>query len=192
MSMTGSSPEDPQRVGVPIADLLAGIYGAFGVLAALIDRNRTGRGQVVRTSLLSAVVASHALHGTAWTVASHVGHAQGNHHPSIAPYGLFRCQDGSIQLSCGSESLWRRLCEEFAIDGDVDHLATNARRVAHIQEVIDILESAFADLTTEVLLTRLLSAGIPAGDRQPTRDELLAAAAKTTITRFALAGPDGA
>ena len=69
MSVTGSAPTDMQRVGVPIADLLAGMYGAFGVLAALQERERTGRGQVVRASLLAAVVGVHAFQGTKWTVA---------------------------------------------------------------------------------------------------------------------------
>ncbi|HZH18740.1 MAG TPA: CaiB/BaiF CoA-transferase family protein, partial [Geodermatophilus sp.] len=114
MSLTGAGPEDPQKVGVPISDLLAGMYGAYGVVAALLERERTGRGQVVRTSLLAAVIGVHAYQGTAYTVAGQVNRAQGNHHPSIAPYGLFHCAGGgSVQLSCGSEGLWRRLCTEF-------------------------------------------------------------------------------
>lgn len=77
MSVTGSGPEDVQRVGVPIADILAGMYGAYGVLAALHERERTGRGQVVRTSLLAAVVGVHAFQGTAWTVAGQIGRRPG-------------------------------------------------------------------------------------------------------------------
>src|SRR6478609_8421401 len=92
MSLTGSGPEDPQRVGVPIADLLSGMYGAFGVLAALVQRERTGQGQIVRTSLLAALIGVHAFQGTRATVAGEVPKAQGNHHPSIAPYGLFHCR----------------------------------------------------------------------------------------------------
>jgi len=171
MSLTGPRPEDPQRVGVPIADLLAGMYGAFGVLAALRERERTGRGQVVRTSLLAAIVGIHAFQGTAWTVAGEVGRAQGNHHPSIAPYGLFRCQDGSIQLSCGSESLWRRLCAEFGLDPQAEGMATNEERVGNRSLVIGLLEDAFASITVDDLLARLASAGIPAG-RLRTIDEV--------------------
>ena len=111
MSLTGSGPDDVQRVGVPIADLLAGMYGAFGVLAALQERERTGRGQVVRTSLLAAVVGVHAFQGTKWTVAGEVGEAQGNHHPSICPYGLFHTADGAVQIAVGSEGLWKRFCD---------------------------------------------------------------------------------
>jgi crotonobetainyl-CoA:carnitine CoA-transferase CaiB-like acyl-CoA transferase len=163
MSLTGSGPDDPQRVGVPIGDLLAGMYGAYGVLAALIERERTGRGQVVRTSLLAAVVGVHAFQGTAWTVAGQVGRAQGNHHPSIAPYGLFHCAGGSVQLSCGSESLWRKLCTEFGLDPDAPGMATNGERVGNRQQVIELLERAFAGTPPEELLARLAAAGIPAG-----------------------------
>jgi crotonobetainyl-CoA:carnitine CoA-transferase CaiB-like acyl-CoA transferase len=163
MSLTGSGPEDPQRVGVPIGDLLAGMYGAYGVVAALLERERTGRGQVVRTSLLAALVGVHAFQGTAWTLAGQVNRAQGNHHPSIAPYGLFRCRGGSVQLSCGSESLWRRLCAEFGLDPDAPGLATNGERVGNRRQVIDLLEGAFAGTGPEDLLDRLAAAGIPAG-----------------------------
>ena len=130
MSLTGSGPDDPQRVGVPIADLLSGMYGAYGVLAALHERERTGRGRVVRTSLLAASVGVHAFQGTRWTVAGEVGRAQGNHHPSIAPYGLFRCRDGAVQIALGSEGLWRRFCEGFGLDPAAPGLATNPERVA--------------------------------------------------------------
>jgi formyl-CoA transferase len=163
MSLTGSSPDDPQRVGVPIGDLLAGMYGAYGVLAALLERERTGRGQVVRTSLLAAIVGVHAFQGTAWTVAGQVGRAQGNHHPSITPYGLFHCRGGSVQLSCGSEGLWRRLSAEFGFDPDAPGMATNSERVGNREQVIALLEGAFADISPEDLLARLAAAGIPAG-----------------------------
>src|SRR4051795_7036539 len=163
MSLTGSGPDDPQRVGVPIGDLLAGMYGAYGVVAALLERERTGRGQVVRTSLLAAIVGVHAFQGTAWTVAGKVGHAQGNHHPSIAPYGLFHCADGSVQVACGSEGLWRRLCAEFGFDADAPGMATNGERVGNRGQVIALLEGAFADIEAEDLLARLAAAGIPAG-----------------------------
>jgi formyl-CoA transferase len=163
MSLTGSGPDDPQRVGVPIGDLLAGMYGAYGVLAALLERERTGRGQVVRTSLLAAIVGVHAFQGTRWTVAGEVGRAQGNHHPSIVPYGLFHCRGGSVQLSCGSEGLWRRLCAEFGFDPEAPGMATNGERVGNREQVIALLENAFAEIDPEDLLARLAAAGIPAG-----------------------------
>ncbi|MGY1746922.1 CaiB/BaiF CoA transferase family protein [Blastococcus sp. SYSU D00695] len=199
MSLTGSGPDDPQRVGVPIGDLLAGIYGAYGVLAALLERERTGRGQVVRTSLLAAIVGVHAFQGTAWTVGGQVNRAQGNHHPSIAPYGLFRCAGGSVQLSCGSESLWRRLCAEFGLDAEADGLATNGERVRARERVVALLEEAFAGIGPAELLARLAAAGIPAGEVR-TLDEtygwdqtlsqgLLVDVDHATLGRLQLPGP---
>ncbi|WP_030901410.1 CaiB/BaiF CoA transferase family protein [Streptomyces sp. NRRL F-5126] len=173
MSLTGPVPDEPQRMGVPITDLLAGMYGAFGTVSALHERGRTGLGQVVRTSLLAAGVGVHAYQGTAWTVGGVLGRAGGNHHPSISPYGLFRCADGSVQLACGSEALWRRLCAEFDLDAERPYLATNADRVAHRDLVIDELEKSFAGLTAAHLLGRLEAAGVPAG-RVRTLDEVYA------------------
>lgn len=163
MSLTGSAPEDMQRVGVPIADLLAGMYGAAGVLAALYQRQLTGHGQVVRTSLLAAVVGAHAFQGTAWTVAGQVGRACGNHHPSISPYGLFRCRDGVVQIACGHERMWKRLCAEFGLDHDEEGMRTNTERVENPHLVRRTLEAAFAGDTASSLLARLARAGVPAG-----------------------------
>lgn len=171
MSLTGADPDHPQRVGVPIADLLAGLNGAFGVLAALRERDRTGRGQVVRTSLLASVVAAHAFQGTRWTVAGDLAHAQGNQHPTIAPYGLFRCADGSVQIACGNDAMWHRLCTAFHLPGDDPRHATNADRVAHRDSLTELLESVFADHGRDELLRRLSDAGIPSG-RVRTLDEV--------------------
>jgi crotonobetainyl-CoA:carnitine CoA-transferase CaiB-like acyl-CoA transferase len=173
MSLTGSGPDDPQRVGVPIADLLAGMYGAYGVLAALHERERTGTGTVVRTSLLAATVGVHAFQGTRWTVAGEVGQAQGNHHPSIAPYGLFHCRGGAVQISVGSEGLWRRFCEGFGLDPLTAGLRTNSERVGNRQQTIEVVEQVFADWEAEPLLARLAEVGIPAG-KVRTLDEVYA------------------
>lgn len=163
MSLTGSGPDDPQRVGTPIADLLGGIHGVVGVLAALYEREKTGAGRVVRSSLLSSIVGVHAFQGTRTTVAGETPQAQGNHHPSIAPYGLFRCRDGAVQISVGSDRLWQAFCAEFGLDAGAPGLATNAERVAHRGETIAFVEAAFADHDAEPLLARLAGAGIPAG-----------------------------
>jgi len=173
MSLTGSGPDDPQKVGTPIADLLAGMYGAYGVLAALVERGRTGVGTVVRTSLLSAVVGVHAFQSTRWTVAGEVGRAQGNHHASIAPYGLFHCADGSVQIAVGSESLWRKFCAGFDLDPAEPGFATNGDRVTNRDWLIARIEQVFAGWKALDLLARLDEIGIPAG-KVRTIDEVYA------------------
>ena len=199
MSLTGSNPDDPQKVGTPIADLLAGMYGAYGVLAALLERARTGVGKVVRTSLLSAVVGVHGFQSTRWTVAGQVGRAQGNHHASIAPYGLFHCADGFVQIAVGSEGLWRRFCAGFDLDPATPGLETNGQRVAERDRLIGIVEGVFAGWKAADLLVRLDEIGVPAG-KVRTLDEVYAweqtrsqglviEVEHSTLGRLQLAGP---
>ena len=161
MSLTGTAA--PTKVGVPIADLLAGMNGAYGVLAALHERERTGLGRVVRTSLLAGMVGVHAFQGTRWTVAKEVPGLAGDHHPSIAPYGMFATASAPIQIACGSEGLWRNLCTALGLDAAEERFATNPDRVAHRDELIAVLERMFAAEPAEHWLTLLSAAGIPSG-----------------------------
>jgi crotonobetainyl-CoA:carnitine CoA-transferase CaiB-like acyl-CoA transferase len=161
MSITGPSADQPTRVGVPIGDLLSGMYGAYGVLAALHERSVTGRGRVVRTSLLASVVGVHAYQGTRWTVAHEVPHALGNHHPSIAPYGLFHTGDVPIQIACGNDTQWRALSGLLGIDDD--RFASNRTRVGHRDDLVAAMEAALAADPAETWLARLADLGIPAG-----------------------------
>jgi formyl-CoA transferase len=199
MSITGSGPDDPQKVGTPIADLLAGMYGAYGVLAALVERGRTGKGTVVRTSLLAATVGVHAFQSTRWTVAGEVGRAQGNHHVSIAPYGLFHCADGFVQIAVGSEGLWQRFCAGFDIDPATPGFATNEQRVTNRERLIELVEGVFAHWKAAELLARLGEIGVPAGKvrtidevyawEQTRSQGLLIDVEHATLGRLQLAGP---
>jgi formyl-CoA transferase len=199
MSLTGSGPDDPQKVGTPIADLLAGMYGAYGVLAALHERARTGAGTVVRTSLLAAVVGVHGFQSTRWTVAGELGRAQGNHHASIAPYGLFRCADGSVQIAVGSEGLWQRFCAGFDIDPATPGFETNGERVANHERLVKFVEDVFSGWNALDLLARLDEIGVPAGKvrtvdevyawEQTRSQGLLIDVDHETLGRVQLAGP---
>ncbi len=173
MSLTGPGPDELQRVGVPIGDVLAGIHGAYGVLAALLEREQTGRGKTVRTSLLSSIVGVLAFQGTRWTVGGQVPQAQGNHHPSIAPYGLFRCAGGAVQIAVGSEGLWQRFAAEFGLPAADERWKDNQSRVSNRAALIEAVEEAFAETGSEELLARLEAAGIPAG-RVRSLDEVFA------------------
>ncbi|GAA3658560.1 CoA transferase [Nonomuraea antimicrobica] len=163
MSLTGPSPDEPYRVGASIADLLAGIHGAYGVAAALYERERTGAGRVVRTSLLAAVTGVHSYHGTAWTVGGKVPVAGGNHHASIAPYGAFHCADGMLQIAAANEGQWRKVAALLGLDPDAPHYATNRDRFAHRDELIADMEKALAAHDRAHWLALLGAAGVPAG-----------------------------
>ena len=161
MSITGTAV--PTKVGVPIADLIAGMNGAYGVLAALHERSVTGKGRVVRTSLLAGMVGVHAFQGTKWTVAGEVPGLSGDHHPSIAPYGLFATGSAPIQIACGSEGLWRALCGALGWDPAAAPFDTNRSRVAHRDELVARLAALFADQDAEHWLARLAEVGVPSG-----------------------------
>ena len=161
MSVTGT--EQPTKVGVPIADLLAGMNLAYGVTAALHERTRTGRGRVVRTSLLAAVVGVHAFQGTRWTVAGEVPGVSGAHHPAIAPYGMFATATTPVQVAVGSEGLWTSFATTLGLDPDDPRFRINGDRVAHRDELIAAIERVFATEPAEHWLGVLLAAGVPAG-----------------------------
>lgn len=196
MSITGT--EQPTKVGVPIADLLAGMNGAFGVLAALHERATTGRGRVVRTSLLAGMVGVHAFQGTRWTVAGEVPGLAGDHHPSIAPYGMFATASAPVQIACGSEGLWRALCAGLGWDPAEEQFATNPLRVANRDELIARIETLFAAEPAEHWLEVLAAAGVPSGKvrtiddvyawEQTRSQGLLLSVAHPTLGELALPG----
>ena len=161
MSVTGIS--EPTKVGVPIADLLTGMNGAFGVASALLGRERTGRGMVVRTSLLAGVVGAHAFQGTRWTVGGEVPELSGAHHSSIAPYGLFATATESIQVACGSDSLWECLATEVGLSTQDERFATNSARVVNRTALTELLEAGLRQRSAEHWIAVLTLAGIPVG-----------------------------
>ncbi|MGI5118071.1 CaiB/BaiF CoA transferase family protein [Marinactinospora thermotolerans] len=163
MSITGSSPEEPTKVGVPIGDLLAGLHGAYGTLSALYERERTGRGRVVRTSLLSSIVGVHAFQGTRWTVAKEVPRPIGNHHPSIAPYGTYACADGMLQVAVASEGQWAKFAALLGLDATDPRFARNADRVTNRPELNAAIEAVLAGGSRDEWLERIGAIGIPCG-----------------------------
>ena len=199
MSLTGPSADQPTRVGVPIGDLLAGIYGAYGVAAALVERDRTGRGTTVRTSLLAALVGVHAFQGTRYTVAGQVPHPIGNHHPSIAPYGAFATADSVVQVAVGNDVQWKAFADVIGLDADADGLRTNGDRVANRDRLIAAIEERLKAEGSAVWLERLRDAGVPSGavrtlqevyEWEQTRSQgLVVAVDHPTAGRIELPGP---
>ena len=163
MSFTGPPGGPPTKTGMPISDILAGMFGAYGVATALVERERSGRGQRVTTSLLASTVAVHAFQGTRWLLAGHVPEPEGNRHPSIAPYGAYEVSDGMIIVAVGSEGLWRRFAPMVDVDPDDPRFATNGDRVANVDDLDTAMGPAFRAATVDEWVERLDAAGVPAG-----------------------------
>lgn len=163
MSITGPNPETPTKVGVPISDLLSGIFGALGVVSALVERGNTGRGQVVRTSLLASTVAVHAFQGTRWLVANEVPHATGNSHPTVAPYGAFIAADGVIQIAVGNDNLWSGFAPYVDIDPNDARFKSNGLRVKNRKELESEISAVFKTRTVAELRKAMDALRIPAG-----------------------------
>ncbi len=141
MSLTGEPDGQPQKVGVPVADLFAGLYGCIGILAAIRHRDATGIGQQIDIGMLDTHVAWLANQGMNYLATGEDPVRLGNQHPNIVPYQVFPTADGYMVLSIGNDPTFKRFCEAF----DLTHLladprfATNAARVANRQLVTDTL-----------------------------------------------------
>lgn len=164
MSYTGPTADQPTKVGVPIADMLAGMFGAYGVLAALHQRETTGLGQVVSTSLLAGQIATHAFQGTRWLVAGEVPEPSGNHHPTVSPYGLFPTADASLVIAVGNDAIWKRFAPLIGLDAADPRFVTNGDRVAHRDELQQLINTAFAAHGAVHWAEQFEKNGIPAGE----------------------------
>ena len=141
MSLTGEPDGLPQKVGVPVADVFAGLYGCIGILSALRHRDATGIGQQIDIGMLDTHVAWLANQGMNYLATGENPPRLGNQHPNIVPYQVFPTQDGHVVLSIGNDPTFKRFCEAFALTHLLEdpRFATNAARVEHRQLVTDTL-----------------------------------------------------
>ncbi len=141
MSLTGEPEGLPQKVGVPVADLFAGLYGCIGILAALRHRDLTGQGQQIDIGMLDTSVAWLANQGMNYLATNENPARLGNQHPNIAPYQVFPTEDGHIVLSVANDPTFKRFCEAFGLTHMLEdpRFVTNAARVGNRQLVTDTL-----------------------------------------------------
>ena len=141
MSLTGEPVGLPQKVGVPVADVFAGLYGCIGVLAALRHKEATGLGQQVDIGMLDTHLAWLANQGMNYLATGRDPERLGNQHPNIVPYQVFPTEDGFVVLSVANDPTFQRFCEAFGLETLLEdpRFATNAARVAHRQLVTDAL-----------------------------------------------------
>ncbi len=166
MSVTGDPDGEPQKVGVALVDVIAGLYSAIGILSALRHRDATGEGQRVEVDLLSSLLAGLVNQASAFTVGGAVPGRMGNAHPSIAPYELFPCRDGDLVLAVGTDGQFRSLCDALP-EGQVltedPRFVTNAERVENRDALREELSRRLIEREAAEWVSELSSLGVPAG-----------------------------
>jgi crotonobetainyl-CoA:carnitine CoA-transferase CaiB-like acyl-CoA transferase len=165
MSITGLPGQGPVRVGVPISDLCSGIFLAQGILVALLERETTGEGKWVTTSLLEAMISMLDFQGSRWTMGGEVPPQAGNNHPTGIPTGVFETQDGYINIAASGDDLYRRMCRAM----DREDLITDERfsssraRAAHREVMNETIASVTRHKSSQDWINILNEAGVPCG-----------------------------
>ena len=165
MSITGLPGQGPVRVGIPVCDLTAGIFLAEGIMAALIERERSGRGQWVHTSLLEAMVRMLDFQATRWLIGKEIPPQAGNDHPTGIPTGVFRTADGHINIAASGQTMFRRLCEAIGTKELIDdpRFQKPPARSKNRAELTQEMEKALVKRTSEEWVEALNAAGVPCG-----------------------------
>jgi glutaryl-CoA transferase len=165
MSVTGEPDGEPQRAGVPIADIITGMYASIAICAALVHRASSGKGQHLDLALLDSQIALLAYQNTNYFATGKPPGRIGNLHPNIVPYQPFRASDGEVILACGNDNLYRKFCAaagcpELASD---PRFATNGKRVENRDELKRLLDAIFVKRTQKEWVGLLEAAGVPNG-----------------------------
>ncbi|HKD74150.1 MAG TPA: CoA transferase, partial [Ktedonobacterales bacterium] len=165
MSITGLPGQGPVRVGIPVADLTAGIFCAMGILVALLEREQSGEGQWVQSSLLGAQIAMLDFQAARWTIGHEVPGQAGNDHPTTIPTGVFQTSDGHINIGAAGEAIYQRFCNvidapELATD---PAFATNADRSNNRARLNQAIGAITRKRSTAEWIELLNEAGVPCG-----------------------------
>lgn len=167
MSFTGEPEGEPMRYPIAIADITCGIYSAMGILAALIARQHSGRGQFLDMALLDAQLTWLVNIGSSYMNAGELPTRHGNAHPSIVPYQLFATSDGRhIVVAVGTEAIWTRFCQVLGIEKTLaqdERFLTNRLRIKHRDALISALQEMFLNKPAEEWLSKFRDADVPAG-----------------------------
>ena len=165
MSLTGMADGEPTRSGVPVSDIFTGLYSVIGILAALQQRQRTGKGCFIDTALVDSTVGVLANQGMNYLVSGQVPERIGNAHPNIVPYQVFPVADGYIIIATGNDSQYQKLCGvlgEPVLAKHPDYI-DNKARLAHRADIVDKLSALTGKMQSADLLAKLEAVGVPAG-----------------------------
>jgi formyl-CoA transferase len=166
MSVTGAPGGGPMRVGIPVADLTAGLFCAIGILTALLERDVSGEGQWVQTSLLQAQIFMLDFQAARWLMEKEVAKQAGNNHPTSIPTGVFKTSDGYINIAAAGQQMWTRVCETLGIPDTVakhPDYATGAARSKNRDAVNAMMEKETVKKSSADWVDALNKAGVPCG-----------------------------
>lgn len=165
MSITGLPGQGPVRVGIPVADLTAGLFCANGIMVALLAREETGEGQWVQTSLLQAQVAMLDFQATRWLMDGEVPKQAGNNHPTSIPTGVFQTADGHINIAVTGQKIWERFCGSIGREALLEHpdYKTAALRSKNRDALGDVINEALRGEPGRTWIDRFNVAGVPCG-----------------------------
>jgi glutaryl-CoA transferase len=165
MSITGAADGPPFRLGVAIADIVSGMFAAYGISMALHARERTGKGQEVDLAMLDAVTALLTYQAGNYFASGNVPQRLGNRHPSIAPYETFEASDGDFVIAVGNDELWKKFCVVTGLDSraDIERFATNQQRVMEYDAMRPIVADALKTQARDFWIEKLTAAGVPCG-----------------------------
>ncbi len=165
MSITGEPGGMPTKLGIPIADIAAGMFAAYAVVAALFQQSRTGEGKYIDVSMLGGQVALLTYQAGILFATGQTPVQLGNAHPIVAPYDTFSTADGFINLAVGNDSLWQRFCQAMDLaDAAVDdRFLTNAGRITNKPDLYAVVEQALSSRETADVVARLDACGVPCG-----------------------------
>ena len=165
MSITGAPGEGPMRVGIPVADLTTGLFCAMGIQTALLEREKSGLGQWVNTSLLQAQIFMLDFQAARWLSENHVAGQAGNNHPTSVPTGVFKTSDGSINLAVAGETIWKRFVE--AVDKgewlEMDEFKNAKERLKNRDYLNKLIEEVTITKTSDEWVEKLEKVGVPCG-----------------------------
>jgi formyl-CoA transferase len=165
MSITGLPGQGPVRVGIPIADLTAGLFAAMGIMVALLEREQSGKGQAIDTSLLQAQLFMLDFQATRWLTGHEVPPQAGNNHPTSIPTGVFKTSDGYINIAATGQKMWTKICELIGEPQFADDPAYNssAARSKNRDAVNAIIEKHTVNKTSAYWVDVLNKVGVPCG-----------------------------
>ena len=165
MSLTGEPGSDPVMVGVPQADMVAGMFAAFAIAAALHARQRTGEGQVIDATMIGGQVALLSRQAARFFADGTVPRPEGNVHASIVPYQTFRASDGHVNVGVANNALFERFCRALDLEEllEDERFTDNPKRVAHRRDIVPIIERRIRTLTKADVVRRLREANVPVG-----------------------------